>query len=316
MSRPALLPAFLAVLLLAPAEGARAQAGAGEAASTGGAAAVVVLAPPADSSVVSFRPGRFWVGVSVVAGLDAAALYGFTYLWYRDRASTSFHWVNDWHESVQQDKLGHLVTAWHLARVFGAFGRWSGRSRQQAGLFGGAGATAFQAQIEIFDAFAVAWGASWGDLLANAVGGAAGGLQVAYPDLNWFTVKYSYHRSPYYDDRYPFVGNALKDYDGITYWLVVRPERVLPGAAARRWPDWLALAAGYGGDGLAHPSLSGGAYPEHRRELYLALDLDVAGLSGDLPSPFREIADALSFLHLPAPALQLTPGVRWYWIFY
>lgn len=299
-------------------------------------------APQADSALVQplphrFQPKRFWTGMAAVAVADMAVMYGLSQLWYggQERGPFQFYsdrmaerygpeyddgWLDDWDNYVQQDKLGHAVVAWHLARAFGEFGRWSGLSRRQAGLFGGTMSGLFQSQIEFFDAFSYSYGFSRTDVLANFVGAAAGGLQVAYPELTWFTAKYSYHASPYYDEGTNWVGNALKDYDGISYWFVVRPERLLPEAAAARWPDWLALSVGYSGTGLAH-SLSGRTEegglggPVHRRQFYIGPDLDVL-TAYDWPQPFRAIAGFLSFARIPAPALQLTPELRWYWVFY
>ena len=287
-----------------------------------------------------FHPRRFWPAVGGLVALDVGVMYGLSELWYSDQdASFKWYsdrledryphfegdgWLDDWHTYVQQDKGGHLFVAWQLARVFGEYGRWTGMTNEQAGLFGGAVSALFQSQIEIFDGFAKDYGASRTDVLANFVGGAVGGLQIAYPDrLSWFTAKYSYHPSPYYQEdvsRLPpltYVGNVLKDYDGISYWLVVRPEDLLTGQAKTYWPDWLAVSAGYSGDGLGHPISGVGGTPEHRRQLYLSLDLDLLGRhTRDWPQPYRALAGFFAFIRLPMPALQLAPGLRWHWLYY
>ena len=299
----------------------------------------------------SYHPQRFWYGVGSAAALDAVFMVGLASIWYSDSTRTGFHfysqsenvtggsssddgWLDDWHTFAQQDKLGHVWTSWHITRIVGGYGRGAGLAPAEAGLFGGIVSTVFQTQIEISDGFSETYGFSRTDALANLVGSTVGGLKVAYPErLDWFEAKYSYNPSPYYgtqttgvDGGNPlgYLGNAIKDYDGITFWVTVRPEEFLPGRAARRaWPDWLALSAGYGGDGLAH-AISGMSYPdsppdahdyEHRREFYIGPDLDFLHTL-DLPQPFQAVARALSFIRLPAPALQLAPEVRWHWVLY
>ncbi len=289
----------------------------------------MVLGPPwmafaqTESDAAPFRPQRFWVGMGSFVVADAAVMWGLDRLWYSDHDRTRFHWYNDWDTYVQQDKLGHFLVSWHLARGFGEYGLWSGLSRPKAGLFGGAMSALFQSQIEFFDGFSEAFGASGTDIVANFLGGAIGGAKVAYPDgLAWFDLKYSYHPSPYYQHDvssfapFRFIGNALKDYDGISYWLVVRPSEW-----TERWPEWLAVSAGYSGTGLAHPISGrkeggGRGGPVHQRQVFLGPDLDLLTLREDWPQPFRLLGSIFSFVRLPAPALQLTPEVRWYWVYY
>lgn len=271
----------------------------------------------------SFRSDRFWYGVGGFVAADVVVMYGLNRLWYSGHDRTSFHWYNDWNTYVQQDKVGHMFVSWHLARVFGEYGMWSGMSRRRAGLFGGLMSAAFQSQIEVFDGFSEAFGASGTDIAANVVGGVIGGLKVAYPDrLSWFDAKYSYHPSPYYQEDvsdvapFRYLGNALKDYDGISYWLVVRPSN-----RYAEWPEWLGISVGYSGTGLAHPlsgrfEEGGRGGPVHRRQVFVGPDIDLLALRDDWPQPFRAIASFFSFVRLPAPAVQLTPEVRWYWIYY
>ena len=295
-----------------------------------------------------YRPKRLWLGVAGYAAIDVPVMYGLTQLWYDEESRTSFHWysdsdnatasgqlddgwLDDWNTYVQQDKLGHLVTSWHLARIFGAYGRWSGLSDGRAGLFGAVMSTAFQTQIEIYDGFDRNYGASRTDLLANAVGAAVGGLKVAYPErLGWFEAKYSYHASSYYDASkgsnaaFRYLGNTIKDYDGISYWLVVRPDELLTGRVRQRWPDWLGLSVGYTADGIEH-ALSGrrearlGAGPgtEHERVLLIGPDFDLLHFAAEhAPEPWASFADALSFIRIPAPALQITSGLKMHWLYW
>lgn len=255
-------------------------------------------------------PTRFWAGNAVVVAADVAVMTALSRLWYSDYERTRFHWHDDFDNWAQQDKLGHLAASWHLARAFGAFGRWSGLSRRRAGLYGGLMSFAFESQIEVLDGFSEGWGASWADIAFNAAGAAMGGMQAAYPELEVVTLKFSYHRSPYYDEGASLAGNLLKDYDGQSYWLVVRPADL----GVSGWPRWLGLTVGAGADGLAR-ALPTPEQP-HRREWYVGPDLDLLRAVA-WPRPWmRTAAEVLSFVRLPAPALQLAPGVRVHAFYY
>ncbi len=292
----------------------------------------------------AFHPARFWGGLGAAVAVDVPVMYALSTVWYGEDERQSFHWysnvtppgqpsdirddgwLDDWSTYVQQDKLGHVWATWHLTRAVGAYGRWAGLSDGQAALFGGVVSTLFQTQIEVYDGFSSVYGASRTDLLANVVGGMVGGVQVAFPErTGWFAGKYSYHRSPYYDEQANLFGNAIKDYDGISFWLSVRPGELLRGRAREVWPGWLGLAVGYSGTNLAHPysgwapggEADGGPAFEHRRQLFIGPDLDlIHWAAARAPEPWRTVLGLFEFLRLPAPALQLTPEVRWYWVFY
>jgi uncharacterized protein YfiM (DUF2279 family) len=259
-----------------------------------------------------FNARRFWTGVGVVAAADVGMMVALNELWYKDYPRSRFHWHDDWDNWAQQDKIGHLLVAYQLARVLGHYGRWSGLSPGQAALFGGGASFVFQSQIEILDGFSEKWGASWGDIVANAAGSALGAAQIADPRLKWYTLKYSYRPSPYYDAKAGYLGNVLKDYDGISYWLVLRPADMLPEGTP--WPRWLAVSVGHGADNLRH-ARSRPDFP-HQRLLFVGLDLDVL-TTVDWPYPWmRTVAGFFSFVRIPAPALQLTPDLRWHWLYW
>ncbi|PSQ78106.1 MAG: hypothetical protein BRD37_03545 [Bacteroidetes bacterium QH_8_67_23] len=159
----------------------------------------------------SYHPQRFWYGVGTAVALDAGVTAALASIWYDEAERTGFHfyseseniagsaaddgWLDDWHTFVQQDKLGHVWTSWHITRIVGGYGRWAGLSPSESALFGGIVSTVFQTQIEVSDSFSKAYGFSRTDALANLVGSAAGGLQVTYPErMDWFAAKYPRQR--------------------------------------------------------------------------------------------------------------------------
>lgn len=255
---------------------------------------------------------RLWWGSAVAAAADGAALVALSQLWYADYDHTRFHWHDDLDNWLQQDKLGHLVAAQHIARVAGAYGRWSGLGRRGAAVYGGAASLLFLSQVEVLDGFSVGWGASWADLAANGIGAALGAMQVADPDWEAVTFKWSYSPSPYRDEALSLAGNALKDYDGATFWLVARPADLVVTPAW--WPDWLAVAVGHSADGLSR-ALPGPDSP-HRRVWLIAPDLDLLARIA-WPRPWmRTAGKVLSFVRLPAPALQLSPRTRVHLVYF
>ncbi|HYE59518.1 MAG TPA: DUF2279 domain-containing protein [Rhodothermales bacterium] len=292
-----------------------------------------------DSAAVRrFHPTRFYAGLGIAIVADAAVMAGLAGLWYTgervpfhwfsesgDYGSgiPSYGWLDDWYTDAQMDKGGHFVTTWQLTRLAGGYARWSGLSNRRAALAGALFATAFQTQIELLDGFDPLYGASRTDLLANVAGAAVGYVQVAHPDrTDWFTAKVSYHPTRFYDrdlTPYPpltYVGNGIKDYEGLTYWLVVRPARM--GAPAW-WPRWLGVSVGYGADGLTgFAPVCCESDPNVRRELYLSLDFDVLESERHrLPRVLRPVASVLSVVRFPLPAYEIGGrGRHWHWLYY
>ncbi len=260
-----------------------------------------------------FSPGRFWWGTGAAMAADAAALVALNRLWYVDYERTRFHWHDDLDNWLQQDKLGHVVTALHVARGLGAYARWSGLDPRRAALYGGGLSLFFLAQIEILDGFSTGWGASWSDITANAVGAGWGALHVADPRSRWVTMKWSYGPSPFREPDAGLAANALKDYDGATFWLVLQPGG---GAMAHagRWPEWLGIAVGHSGDGLVR-ALPTEADP-HRRVFLVAPDIDAVALLEPFGPRWQMVGRVLSFLHLPGPALRLAPDIRFHWFYF
>lgn len=310
------VPPALSWLLLLLLSGLSIRAGECRAQSSLHRAGEVAEAPgafPDLGPAQAFSPSRFWWGSGAALAADAAALAALDRLWYADYERTRFHWHDDLDNWLQQDKLGHVVTALHVARAWGAYARWSGLDPPRAALYGGGLSLFFLSQIELLDGFSAGWGASVSDIVANAVGAGWGALHVADPRFRVVSMKWSYAPSPNRDRTAGLAANALKDYDGATFWIVVQPGAG-ESAGVPGWPAWLGLAVGHSGDGLAQ-ALPSVEHPHHR-VILLAPDIDAAALLEPLGPGWRLVGRALSFLHLPVPALQFTPGVRFHPIYF
>jgi hypothetical protein len=264
---------------------------------------------------------RVLVSVATTLGGYAMAYTGLALAWYQNYPSTRFHFFNDNHEWAQMDKMGHFLGGYQGARCQIGLLKWGGLSRQKSAFYGGLMGGLAMVPIELLDGFADKWGASWGDIAADLGGGA-----VAFAnEMLWaeqrIQVKFSYHPSGYADLRPDLFGDRysryLKDYNGQTYWLSFRVASFLPaGSFKDKYPKWLNFAVGYGANGLLG-GYDRGLTPEIRereyRQYYLSPDIDLAAIptqSGAL----RMVLNALSFIHLPSPALEYSSkhGFRWH----
>lgn len=266
----------------------------------------------------SFNPSRQRL---VIGSFLTGYAGSMTYLgigWYSNTELGPFHFFDDNDEWKQMDKVGHSLGGYTTARYLLNLERWAGVPDEKAMLYAGIGSFLAMSSIEVFDGFAVQWGASWGDLVANGAGtGLALGNHALWKEQR-IQLKFNYLPSPFarVDSLQRLFGSSpaewlLKDYNGQAYWLSFRVHSFLPeGSFKQAWPRWLNVAAGYGADGMI------GRYgidpPElirqrEYRQFYLGLDLDLEQIktrSGFL----RAILSGLNFVKIPLPAIRFDRG--------
>ena len=134
-------------------------------------------------------------------------------------------------------------------------------------------------------------------------------------DLAWseqrITVKYSYHKDPLADVRPNIFGstiteNALKDYNGQTYWMSLNLRAFRKTSAI---PAWLNLAVGYGAGGMLTAEENGVTKeglidPGIRyRQFYLSPDIDWTKIK-TRRAGLKLLFKALNFVKIPAPAIE------------
>jgi hypothetical protein len=263
-----------------------------------------------DSLAINRSRLNLVVGGELATGLGS--LGGLYYLWYADYPSSAFHWFNDNGQWLLMDKFGHATSSYQLGRISYSLMRWSGVSENPSLVWGGGIGFAYLGVVELMDGFSEGWGASWGDLTANAFGtGLFIGQQLLW-DQQRIALKYSFQPSRYAVYRPDLLGNSfiqemLKDYNGQTYWLSFNVQDFLHGAPII--PDWLCVSFGYGADGL----LGGDVNPAHllhfprQRQYYLSLDADLTRIPTSKPW-LKTVLGALNFIKIPAPALALDGG--------
>jgi uncharacterized protein YfiM (DUF2279 family) len=250
----------------------------------------------------TLNKGRL-AGVLATQGLlYTGSMTGLYYLWYRNYPQSSFHFFNDNTEWLQMDKMGHFFSSYYLSDIMYTSYRWAGVERKKAILFGTLLSWAFMLNIEILDGFSAEWGFSPGDLVANT----AGCLLFTGQQLLWdeqrFVIKYSYHPTIYPQYNPDLLGtnliqNLVKDYNGMSFWLSGNISSFLPRKS--KFPKWLNVAFGYGGEGLG----VGEAQFERYRKFFFSFDIDLTRIP-TRSKTLKSILTVLNLLKIPGPALE------------
>jgi hypothetical protein len=236
-------------------------------------------------------------------------LIGLNQLWYQNSEKQSFHFFNDNAEWKQVDKVGHFYSAFYLSYGTSSALRWCNVPQKKADLIGAVTGFAVLLPIEIMDGFSDAYGASGGDLFANAAGATFFlGQRSLWNQIRIYP-KYSFNRSGYAKHRPNVLGNdlpseVLKDYNGQTYWLSFDMDKFI------RFPKWLNLAVGYGAEGMVYArdrqNMAYG-FSAPYRQVYLGFDLDLTAFKSHsrLMNTLIMIANMIK---LPAPAVEFSRG--------
>lgn len=258
------------------------------------------------------------LGESVVY---AGTLYSLSRAWYNNPL-TNFHFFNDNREWLQIDKVGHLVTAYQIARVSAQAYRWAGLSDRKAALYAGLTGVIFQTPIEILDGFSPEYGFSVGDMIANVAGPALyTGQYLAWGELR-IQPKFSFHYTPLAKERRDLLGSNwhdrwLKDYNGQAYWLSVNPS-AFAGRDAK-FPRWLNVAVGYGIHDMVSAETAGSIERGFRpyRQYYLSLDVDFTRIK-TRNKTLKTVFFLLNTLKMPAPTLEYNGrnGFRFHTLYY
>jgi hypothetical protein len=254
---------------------------------------------------------RLWI-VTGAAGVGyTSAMIGLNELWYKNAPKQSFKFFNDDAEWKQVDKIGHFYSAFYVSHGMSRAMRWSNADQKKSALVGALTGFAVMAPIEIFDGYSSAYGASVGDLLADA-GGSVFFLAQSlawkeprlYPKFSWHHTSYAAVRPNVLGDNWS--SQLLKDYNGQTYWISVDMDKFVT------FPKWLNLAAGYGAQGMIYARDDQNAmngYHAHR-QYYLSIDFDFTAIK--TKSKFvKTLIFIVNMIKLPAPAIEFSKkGVR------
>lgn len=261
---------------------------------------------PSDS-LSKIRQKTVLVSESVLA---AGALVGLNQLWYADYPKSNFHFKNDNSEWLQVDKVGHFYSSYQIGRIGAELLHWSGTSRKQQLIYGASLGFVFLTAVEVFDGYSAEWGASIGDVVANASGTALYVSQELIWEEQRIIPKFSYHTTQYANYRPNVLGSTfseqiLKDYNGQTYWLSANLHSFYKDS---KIPKWFNIAFGYGAEGMVYGnSVNTATITEPKfdrfRQFYLSFDVDFTKIS--TKSHFlKSIFSILNTVKIPAPALE------------
>jgi uncharacterized protein YfiM (DUF2279 family) len=258
------------------------------------------------------------------AALASFTLLGLNELWYANYQKSKFHFINDNSEWLQVDKVGHFFTSYHFGRAGAELLQWSGATKKKQLVYGATLGFVFLTAVEVLDGFSSEWGASWGDVVANASGTA---LYVSQ-ELVWkeqrIIPKFSFHFSPYAQYRPNILGHSLseqllKDYNGQTYWLSLNLHSFNKNSAI---PKWLNIALGYGANamftGRYTVSTSFVVPQTHRyRQLYISLDVDLTKIKTKSHA-LKTLFSIFNTLKIPAPTLEIRQfnDLKWHFIYF
>ncbi|MCB0383586.1 MAG: DUF2279 domain-containing protein [Psychroserpens sp.] len=256
-------------------------------------------------------------------GLGTLTLVGLDQLWYADFPRSKFQTINDADEWLQMDKLGHVFSAYQLGKVGADVLKWSGVRKKDQLIYGATLGFTFLTAVEVLDGYSAEWGFSWSDMAANAVGS---GLFIGQ-ELLWeeqrILLKYSFHQTKYASQRPDKLGDgfleeALKDYNGQTYWLSANINSFVKSS---KLPSWLNLAIGYGADGMLtgkNEIVDNLLISQNRqRQFYLSLDVDLSKIKTN-SRLLQSLFDVFNTIKVPFPTLEFNDknGFKLHYIYF
>ena len=272
--------------------------------------------------------------LALIGGGAATFRYiGFKYVdraWYQGQKTDSIRWLNDWNGEtyVNFDKAGHFMGGLFMSQSLNSAYAWAGFGTRSAAFLGTITSWAALLEIEMRDAYFDQWGFSIPDFVANTAGASLPLLHALFPRTRAIGFKFSYFPSGLYldnaerarNDR-PNIQHAIDDYEGMTVWMTIAVDRLLPKRAETLWPKGLGLSLGYGVKGLHGSNVkSRGRFkrypdrPDAEPELLLGLDYDARRLPGQgrFAQHFKK---QLNWLHFPTPAVRIYPDFRLYLLY-
>lgn len=250
----------------------------------------------------------------VVGGTSSygLTLVGLHQLWYTNSEQQSFRFFNDNAEWKQVDKLGHVYSSFYFSYGTSKALRWCNVKNQKSAFWGSVTGFLIMLPIEIMDGFSADYGASTGDLLANAAGsGLFLAQQYAWKEIR-VKPKFSFHATKFAPLRPNTLGEGsselLKDYNGQTYWLSFDMDKFI------RFPTWLNLAVGYGADGMVYARDNENTFAGYNsyRQYYIALDFDLSSIK-TRSKVLKTVLFFADMIKLPAPTIEFsTKGTKFH----
>lgn len=263
-----------------------------------------------DEGVNSRRLRAVMIGGGAAYSLT---LVGLSQLWYKETAGQSFHFFDDAAQWKQVDKVGHFYSAFYLSYGTSRLLRWCNVPEEKTILPAALTGFLLLLPVEILDGYSSEYGASVGDLAANAAGAAFFmGQNLAWGDIR-IIPKFSYHATEFAAKRPEvlgdnFAGKLLKDYNAQTCWLSFDVDKFF------RFPKWLNIAFGYGATNMvyAHDGVNALHGFDAYRQYYFSLDWDLTAIP-TRSKAVKTILTVLSVIKIPSPTVEFSKeGTRFH----
>lgn len=244
--------------------------------------------------------------------ISVGTIVGLSQIWYKDYPKSRFHFINDNSQWLQMDKAGHVFSAYQLGSLSKNALQWSGVGSKDQLVYGATFGFVYLSAVEVLDGFSAEWGASVGDIAANATGTTLFISQELIWKEQRIVPKFSFHTTSFASIRPNTLGSTLneqilKDYNGQTYWLSVNLHSFFKKS---KIPNWLNVAVGYGAEGMISgksdffdPNIT---FQDKRyRQFYLSLDADLTKIK--TKSHFlKTIFSVFNTIKIPAPSVEFT----------
>ena len=263
---------------------------------------------PSDSLNLQ-RRNTVLISETVIA---AGVLVGLNQIWYADYPRSSFHTINDNSEWLQMDKAGHVFSSYHLGNFGKSTLAWSGVSKKNQLIYGSTLGFAFLSVVEVMDGYSSNWGASLGDVGANAAGTALFVSQELLWKEQRIVPKFSFHTTPYASARPNVLGSSLneqilKDYNGQTYWLSTNVHSFFKDS---KIPTWFNIAVGYGAEGMitGNEELVNTVFlpeSERFRQFYFSFDADLTKIKTK-SHLLKTVFEIFNTIKIPAPTFEIS----------
>lgn len=231
-----------------------------------------------------------------------------------DEGKTDFHFENDFYYAKNLDKLGHFASGVLMGELFYEGYHWAGVNEFYSYLLAGGSAFLTHVAIDVKDGYSPDWGFSVFDVIFGTLGGFLPMAERYVPIFKYFDLKWSYwiNTKAYY--RSSDTGIFTDDYVNQTFWLSLKPYRMLPQKARAYYPEWLAFAFGLSIDEGRYVRGENGKLKKGHYEIYFALDYDLEAFRPKSRLA-RTLVKTLNYLKLPAPTLELYPDFRLHWLY-
>jgi len=252
-------------------------------------AAPAIETPPAEPSTErDVEPDRRLASAAITAGAYSLLFGWVTLAWYvraEDAPQFQVHdegWFGADTYAGGADKLGHFWGNYAMTRGVSQTLQWGGWKRGWSIAAAGGLSLAFFTFSEIKDGYKVAYGFSYGDMIANTLGA---GLGVAFelsPALDRrFDVRLSYLPSASYIDRLSEDGpfNTPEDYTGQTFFVDYHLGSIDAVRRHAPWARYLDLSVGYRAVNYKPMPMNG---EDRRQELFVGASLNVQAVLAHL----------------------------------